>query len=142
GRRHPRLRALLPGVPVRGLGRQKRARGHERGDVRYRGSGVGSISSYAGLPPSLKLRRASTERPRRSLLTRRSPPSDEGGWRSRDPAIHLFKKMDARVKPAHDEIVCGAHTANSTLTAPPPRSGRTAACVLPRCESRAGRNSG
>jgi hypothetical protein len=42
-------------------------------------------------------------------LDRRSPPSDEGGWRSRDPAsIHLRKKfhskrMDCRVKPGNDE---------------------------------------
>ncbi len=37
GRRHPRLRAILPRVPVRGLGRQVGPGGHERGDVRYRG---------------------------------------------------------------------------------------------------------
>ena len=36
GRRHPRLRALLSRVPVRGLGRQERRGSHERGDVRYR----------------------------------------------------------------------------------------------------------
>ncbi len=41
GRRHPRLRALLPGVPVRGLGRQERVGSHECGDVRHRGRGVG-----------------------------------------------------------------------------------------------------
>src|SRR5205823_8228788 len=45
GRRHPRLRALLSGVPVRGLGRQERVRGHDRGDVRYRGPGVGGLRS-------------------------------------------------------------------------------------------------
>ena len=33
---HPRLRALFSRVPVRGLGRQDRGRGHDRGDVRYR----------------------------------------------------------------------------------------------------------
>jgi hypothetical protein len=40
GRRHPRLRALLLRVPVRGLGRQVGGRGDERGDVRHRGRGV------------------------------------------------------------------------------------------------------
>jgi len=36
GQRDPRLRALLSGVPVRGLGRQIGRRSHERGDVRHR----------------------------------------------------------------------------------------------------------
>ena len=34
-----------PGVPVRGLGRQDRRGGHERGDVRYRRRGVGARSA-------------------------------------------------------------------------------------------------
>src|SRR5712664_1807720 len=40
GRRYPRLRALLSGIPVRGLGRQIGAGSHERGDVRHRRRGV------------------------------------------------------------------------------------------------------
>ena len=51
GRRHPRLRALLSGVPVRGLGRQDRRRGHERGDVRHRGRGVGRRRHAAAASP-------------------------------------------------------------------------------------------
>ena len=54
GRRHPRLRALLSGVPVRGLGRQERRRSHERGDVRYRGRGLrlfGDRASYIQCRP-------------------------------------------------------------------------------------------
>ncbi len=41
-RRDPLLRALLPGVPVRGVGRQVGHRGDERCDVRHRRRGVGA----------------------------------------------------------------------------------------------------
>jgi hypothetical protein len=54
--------------------------------------------SSPGLPPSLKLRRARWGKPRRSLLTRRSPPSDEGGWRSRDRAIQYSRDVSDRTE--------------------------------------------
>ena len=49
-----------------------------------------------GLPPSLKLRRPSELVARRSLLTRRSPPSDEGGWRRRAPGRHAGRGRSKR----------------------------------------------
>ena len=48
GQRDPRLRTLLSGVSVRGLGRQDRSGGHERRDVRHRGRGVATSHRRPG----------------------------------------------------------------------------------------------
>ena len=69
-----RLRALFPGVPVRGLGRQAGARGARRRHVRDARAGVGLQS-----PPSFRARHRSRVYPRSVFRLPKSAKADLGG---------------------------------------------------------------
>ena len=73
--------------------------------------------------------RGATKRPdgcaRRSLSTRRSPPSDEGGWRSRGKSLLIYGN---RVKPRNEKYFAFAvgQIISTSLRYPVPLRGASA----------------